>query len=102
MVSRWPKVEDGVDPVDAVPPGLISWTRKTKKTTAELLDTLAGRGDDGGFGIDEGSTSTTLGVYVGDRSGARKGGSWVGFSGECRAMLLTSKEGRGMPDAMLG
>ena len=67
-------MEDGVDPVNAVPSGLISWTRKTKKMMAELLDTLAGRGDDDGRGIDEGATSTTLGVYVGDRSGARKGG----------------------------
>ena len=33
-----------------MPPGLISWTRKTKKTMAELLDTLAGREDDGGRG----------------------------------------------------
>ena len=61
MVSRWPKVEDGVDPVNAVPSGLISWTRKTKKMMAELLDTLAGRGDDDGRGIDEGATSTTPG-----------------------------------------
>ena len=38
-------------------------------------------------------------MRVGEGNGARKGGMGLGFSGECEAMLLTSREGRGMASA---
>ena len=73
MVSRWPKVEDNVDMVDVVPLCLILWTRKTKKTTAELLDTLAGRGDSSGRGIKRRTATAVSGGIQRERASEGQG-----------------------------
>ena len=73
---------------------LDPWTMTMKRTTPELLDTLAGRGDSGGRGIERRMAMAASGGIQRERASEGEGSEWIlGFAkGSTR---LLSPQGTG-------